>query len=76
MKNKKRNPTNKNGRLLIYTGLVLISLSTGFLIYQNNRLESKKEEAIKLETLLTKENDLKVNTKKIKEQRKRMKIPL
>lgn len=66
MKNKKRNSTNKNGRLLIYTGLVLISLSTGFLIYQNNRLESKKEEAIKLETLLTKENDLKVNTTKNK----------
>ena len=42
--------------MIIYTGLALISLSVGFLIYQNNRLESKKEEAIKLETLLTTEN--------------------
>lgn len=42
--------------MIIYTGLALISLSVGFLIYQNNRFESKKEEAIKLETLLTTEN--------------------
>lgn len=42
--------------MIIYTDLALISLSVGFLIYQNNRFESKKEEAIKLETLLTTEN--------------------
>ena len=49
---KGRNQTEKKSNLLIYTGLFLIILSTGFLIYQKYRLESQKKEAIRLENLL------------------------
>lgn len=64
MRNKRRNQTKKSGILLIYCGIFLIVLSTGFLIYQNQRLEEKKEETIHLETHLTQD----IKTKQSEEQ--------
>lgn len=64
MRNKRRNQTKKSGILLIYCGIFLIVLSTGFLIYQNQRLEEKKEETIHLETHLTQD----IKTKQGEEQ--------
>lgn len=64
MRNKRRNQTKKSGILFIYCGIFLIVLSTGFLIYQNQRLEEKKEETIHLETHLTQD----IKTKQSEEQ--------
>lgn len=64
MRSKRRNKTKKNGKLLIYCGIFLIIVSTGFLIYQNERLENKKEEAIHLENLLAQEINPKQSKKR------------
>lgn len=70
---KKRNKTKKKGRMLIYIGFFLMLFSTGFLIYQKERLENKKEEAIHLEKEFVQESTPKQNQiqdKKAKEEKK------
>lgn len=59
--------------MLIYIGFFLMLFSTGFLIYQKERLENKKEEAIHLEKEFVQESTSKQNQiqdKKAKEEKK------
>lgn len=52
MQNKRRNQIKKGEKLLIITGVLMVFFFISFLIYQNNRLKSKREEAIHLEKLI------------------------